>query len=104
MCRATDSSMPLVCHAYPEQPLVTNDGGIEQELTRYVQKADMEKMERERKVQAMEFQEKLDKQWKMLAEIRNLVMLSLPTRKSKEISDDNDVFGSEITSSKSVVC
>ena len=75
--------MPLVSHASPIQPLVANDDGIEQELTRYVQKADMEKIEKERKEKAMEFQEKLDKQWRMLTEIRNLVMLSLPKKKKE---------------------
>ena len=95
--------------AHPQH--VTRNERIEQDLKRYVQtqydklREDMEKMERERRAQAMEFEEKLEKQWKMLTEIRNLVMLSTPQTKTKEGSDDNDVFGlKEITSAKSVVC
>ena len=78
--------MPLVYHASPDQHLAKFDG-IEQDLIHKLRE-DMEKMERERKVQAME-------QWKMLTEIRNLVMLSMPERKTNERADNDDVVGSE---------
>ena len=92
-----DGAMTQVSHAAHPQH-VTRDERIKQDLTQTQYdklREDMEKMERERRVQAMEFEEKLEKQWKMLTEIRNLVMLSMPETKTKESSDNNDVFGSE---------
>ena len=86
MCPASDSGMPLVYHASPDQHLAKFDG-IEQDLIHKLRE-DMKKMERERKVQAME-------QSKMLTEIRNLVMLSMPERKTNERADNDDVVGSE---------
>ena len=55
----------------------------------------MDAMERERGAQAVEFQEKLDKQWKMLKENRNLVMVLIQEGKTKKNTDDNDVLVSE---------
>ena len=105
-----DGGMTQVSHAAHPQHVTRNER-IEQDLTHYVQtqydklREDMEKMERERRVQTMELKEKLDKQWEMLTEIRNLVMLLMPQTKTKESSDNSYVFGlEEITSSKSVVC
>ena len=91
-----DSSMSQISHA-PSAQRLARDAGIEKELTDYLQKQflkqkdDMETMERERKVQATEFQERLDKQWQLLTEIRNLVMLSKQEGKRKEL-DENWYF------------
>ena len=62
-------------------------------------KEDMEAMERERRAQAKEFQEKLDNQWKILTEmstqIQNLVMISGPKESVQERADGAVFLGSE---------
>ena len=88
MCPHDGGTTQLSHAAHPQH--VTRNERIEQDLKHYVQtqydklREDMEKMERERRVQAMEFEEKLNKQCEMLTEIRNLVMLSIPERKTKK--------------------
>ena len=77
--------MSQISHA-PSAQRLARDVGIEKELTDCLQKQflelkdDMETMERQRKVQATEFQERLDKQWQLLTEILNLLMLSIPEK------------------------
>ena len=60
---------------------------------------DMEAMERGRRAQAKEFQEKLDNQWKILTEmstqIQNLVMISGPKESVQERADGDVFVGSE---------
>ena len=62
-------------------------------------KEDMEAMERERRAQAKEFQEKLDNQWKILTEmstqVQNLVMISGPKESVQERADGDIFLGSE---------
>ena len=85
--------MSQISHA-PSAQRLAREVGIEKELTDCQQKQflklkdDMETMERERKVQATEFQERLDKQWQLLTEIRNLVMLSNREGKRKELDEN----------------
>ena len=92
--------MAQLSHAAPVQRL-TRNAGIEQDLTSYVKqqyltlKEGINAMERERSAQAVEFQEKLDEQRKMLTEIRNLVMVLIQEGKKKENAGDNDVLVSE---------
>ena len=90
----TDSAKPLA-----------KDSGSEHDLSLSVQeqyvklKEGMEQMERERRAQAMEFQEKLNSQWKILTEmsnqIQNLVMISIPKESMQERADSDDVSDSE---------
>ena len=56
-------------------------------------------------MKAVEFQEILDKQCKMLTENRNLEMVLIQERKTEKNTDDNDVLVSEeATHSKTVMC
>ena len=96
--------MRQVSAAAPAVPL-TKDSGSERyssliEQEQYIKlKEDMEAMERERRAQAKEFQEKLDNQWKILTEmstqIQNLVMISGPKESVQERADGDVFLGSE---------
>ena len=96
--------MRQVSAAAPAVP-VTKDSGSERyssliEQEQYIKlKEDMEAMERERRAQAKEFQEKLDNQWKILTEmstqIQNLVMISGPKESVQERADGDIFLGSE---------
>ena len=105
-----DSGMDQESHASPTQ-LLSRDARIEQELTHHVKeqyqtlKEEMNAMERLRSAQALEFQEKLHEQRKMLTEIRDLLMVLIQEGKRKESVDDNDVLDSgDTTRQKSVMC
>jgi len=110
MC-SPDSGMAQESHASPTQ-LLTRDAGIEQELTHHVKqqyqtlKEEVNAMERLRSVQALEFQEKLHEQRKMLTEMRDLLMVLIREGKRKDPDvDDNDILDSEVTTlEKSVMC
>ena len=96
--------MRQVSVAAPEMPL-TKVSWSERHSSLIVQeqyiklKEDMEAMERERRAQAKEFQEKLDNQWKILTEmstqIQNLVMISGPKESVQERADGAVFLGSE---------
>ena len=96
--------MRQVSAAAPAVPL-TKDSGSERYSSLIVQeqyiklKEDMEAMERGRRAQAKEFQEKLDNQWKILTEmstqIQNLVMISGPKESVQERADGAVFLGSE---------
>ena len=96
-----DSAVDQASHAPPAQRL-TRDAGIEQDLVNYAReqyqnlREEMEALELTRRAQAMEFQEELDRQGKMLAEIRELVMLSIQEMKNNKSAATNDQFVSAL--------
>ncbi len=73
----------------------TKGPGTEHELLDYVQKQHhilreyMAGIEEERIGQARKFQQQLDDQWKMLTEIRNLVLRLNEGRQKDEEADEN---------------
>ena len=80
----------------PRDSGMARESGIEQELTSLKQqyhglREAINKLKKERSEEAMEVQEKLCHQWKILAEIRELVMLSIrESREKKENAGHND--------------
>ena len=92
-----DSGVTQPSHA-PLTQRLARDTGIEQDLVNYVQeqyqnlKQEIGALELKRRAQVMEFQEKLDRQEKMLAEIRELVMVSIREMKNKKSSATNGQF------------
>lgn len=90
------------------------DSGSERDSSLIVQelyiklKEDMEAMERKRGSQAMEFQEKLNSQWKILTEMSNqiqsLVMISIPKESVQERADSDDVLGSRRARKLNLLC
>lgn len=96
-----DSGVTQASHAPPAQRLA-RDAGIEQNSANYAQeqyknlREEMEALELKRRAQSMEFQEELDRQGKMLAEIRDLVMLSIREMKNSKNAAANDQFVSAL--------
>lgn len=90
------------------------DSGSERDSSLIVQeqyiklKEDMEAMERKRRSQAMEFQEKLNSQWKILTEMSNqiqsLVMISIPKESVQERADSDDVLGPRRARKLNLLC
>ena len=99
--------------AVPAKP-PAKDSGSERDSSLIVQelyiklKEDMEAMERKRGSQAMEFQEKLNSQWKILTEMSNqiqsLVMISIPKESVQERADSDDVLGSRRARKLNLLC
>ena len=98
--------------AVPAKP-PAKDSGSERDSSLIVQeqyiklKEDMEAMERERRSQAMEFQEKLNSQWKILTEMSNQIqslVIPIPKESVQERADSDDVLGSRRARKLNLLC
>ena len=98
--------------AVPAKP-PAKDSGSERDSSLIVQeqyiklKEDMEGTERERRSQAMEFQEKLSSQWKISTEVSNQIqslVIPIPKESVQERADSDDVLCSRRARKLNLLC